>query len=540
MKLPVGVPDVERLKQQADTYRQAIRKQQYMNNFMLYARMLYPLLVNGYPHLAVSQFLDSRGFGFRPYKMLLMPRGSLKTSLVTAKLMHRYQWNPNLRVLYDSATYAVAVKNVTGVRDQFENNPEHIAIFGQLGRKGGNTTWNEDEITINTRTNYGLREPSLSASGVDAPRNSLHYDIIVADDLHNELNTKTSDQINKVIEHFSLLFALLNPGGELWVVGTRWGVNDLYGHIIENLKDEFDTYIKSAYEPDGRLFLPSILSQKELALRKKILDAQDPSLFDGQYLNNPISRATAPFKFEYATFFDEGQEAEGLNIVMTVDPATSLKSSADYSAISIVGKDSDNELWDLEHWQDRVDSHDLIAKIFELHKKWNPVRSGMEAGALKNTIGPFLDDEMKRKNYFFVMEELKGWQESPSKKDRILRLAGYWRAGAVHLRRGLRDLVDQFIGFPSLKHDDLLDSFAYALEILAPGLPPDIKKKVGKDRQGNDIILSERDQQIWDNVDREAERLQKIKDGSAEGEEDINDHVFNLHSNIQENIQGEE
>ena len=528
MALPVD----EQLQQRIKDYSRAISRRKYLDHFIPYARepLEYDKLIDGYPHLEVSNFLDRRPPLGKPFKLLLMPRGSLKTSLIIAKIMHRSEHDPNIRVLYDSATYAVAVKNVTAMRDHWERNEKYARIFGQKGFKGGPTTWNEDECTIITRTRRGLREPTISASGVDAPRNSLHYDLIVADDLHNELNSKTAEQVNKVIEHFSLLFALLNPGGELWVIGTRWGINDLYGHILNKLKEEFDIYVKSAYEPDGskhgKLLLPSILSESELSMRKKILDASDISLFDGQYLNEPISRAGAPFKAEHAVFFDyDHQIPEGCSISMTIDPATSKKATADYSAICIVGKDDRNELWDIHHWQDKVDSKELVDKIFELVSKYNPQMIGMEEGALKNTIEPWLNDEMRKRNIFFYVEPLKGWKDSPSKEARVRRLEAYWKSGAINLRRGFSDLYEQFIGFPHTKHDDLIDAFAFSLELLNPGEAPQEIKKTRKDRFGNDIILTDREQQVWENVNKEAERLEKIRSGENESEDPLTDSV---------------
>ena len=71
----------------------------------------------------------------------------------------------------------------------------------------------------------------------------------------------------------------------------------------------------------------------------------------------------------------------------------------------------------------------------------------------------------------------------------------------------------------------MIDAFAFSLELLNPGEAPQEIKKVGKDRFGNDIILTDRERQVWENVDREAERLQKKREGGSEAEDPLVDSV---------------
>lgn len=54
------------------------------------------------------------------------------------------------------------------------------------------------------------KEPSIEASGIDVTKNGMHYDLIIFDDLHSEVNTQTKDQIDKAINHFKLAYSLLD------------------------------------------------------------------------------------------------------------------------------------------------------------------------------------------------------------------------------------------------------------------------------------------------------------------------------------------
>ncbi len=69
-------------------------------------------------------------------------------------------------------------------------------------------------------------------AGLETSLTGLHFDIIIDDDLVNDKNTSTKEQIQKVIDVYNDSFNLLDRGGTHVVVGTRWSNRDLYGHIL--------------------------------------------------------------------------------------------------------------------------------------------------------------------------------------------------------------------------------------------------------------------------------------------------------------------
>jgi len=61
--------------------------------------------------------------------------------------------------------------------------------------------------------------------------------LIIADDLSSYDNCKTPEHAQKVIDHYRLYTSLLDPGGEIVVIGTRYSEIDIIGFIIENELD---------------------------------------------------------------------------------------------------------------------------------------------------------------------------------------------------------------------------------------------------------------------------------------------------------------
>jgi len=64
---------------------------------------------------------------------------------------------------------------------------------------------------------------------------------MINDDLVNWENSRTPEQLNKVVDWWKLARSLLSPDGIEIIIGTRWDFDDLYGHIIGNfIKPERD------------------------------------------------------------------------------------------------------------------------------------------------------------------------------------------------------------------------------------------------------------------------------------------------------------
>ena len=110
----------------------------------------------------------------------------------------------------------------------------------------------------------------------------------------------------------------------------------------------------------------------------------------------------------------------------------------------------------------------LIAKAY---KDYQPVKLGIEKGALKNAVGPYLDDEMRRMNRFFLVWDLL--HGGKAKPERIKwALQGRLEKGRIILNEEeatgkysmgwQRKLIGQANDFPTPRsRDDLIDALSY-------------------------------------------------------------------------------
>jgi hypothetical protein len=143
--------------------------------------------------------------------------------------------------------------------------------------------------------------------------------------------------------------------------------------------------------------------------------------------------------------------------------AANSKKRLDESAISIV-KVTDDGKWfvkKIEHgrWDIRTTASNILMAI----RDYRPLSVGIEKGALKNAVLPYLSDLMRKNNIYAHIVDLT--HGNKKKADRIIwALQGRFEHGRIILNteENWDEFVDQLILFPATGvHDDLPDSLSY-------------------------------------------------------------------------------
>lgn len=427
-------------------------------------------------------YLD-RDFNPSLHQLLaLIPRGTLKTTVITIGFV--LQWflvHPESRVLIDSETSTNSGGFLGEIKGHLEGNEAYREVFKachgvypDANSKDKSTRWTNSAVDLACRTKP-RKEASIDTGGVDTTKNSRHYDLIVFDDLHSEINTQTKEQIEKVKTHFKLAFSLLDPGCPIIVIGTRWDYNDLYQMILDELGDEFNIVARKAIGDNGDLLYPAKLDLSFLDGKRKL---QGGYIFSCQYLNEPVDAETAKFKRDYFQY-RSWQEVEGIpiNWYLTVDPGGDGKNS-DYAALVLSGMDYQDNLYVRYIVKGKMTEGEIVKMTITLFRKFQPKRIAVEtlAGAGKSIILA----------YKTLMKELGIWlpiqyieHRVTAKNTRIEALAPKYEFGHVfHIREcpQLKDLEDELIKFPKAKNDDVSDAFATVLEIATPPMKNQVQR----------------------------------------------------------------
>lgn len=208
------------------------------------------------------------------------------------------------------------------------------------------------------------------------------------------------------------------------------------------------------------------IDPKEIEAAKKTLSS---FAFKQEYLSSFDTSGADVFKQEW---FKTTSEPEYGTYYVAVDlagfeevakNAGSAKKKLDESAIAIVKLKENGDWWvhSIEHG--RWDIRETAVNILKVIRDFRPSALGIERGALKNAVLPYLNDLMRKNNIYAHIHDLT--HGNRKKADRIIwSLQGRMEHGRVSFNEDedWDEFLDQLIMFPTAGvHDDLVDALSY-------------------------------------------------------------------------------
>jgi predicted phage terminase large subunit-like protein len=423
-------------------------------------------------------------------KLTLIPRGHLKSTVITVgRSLQAITADPSVRILIANATYSLACSFLTEIKRHLKFNENIKMVWGDLAKD--NEKWSENQITLSKAKQIGgKKEATVTAMGVESNLTSQHYDIIIADDLVNKDYVSTKEQIQKTIDFYKECLNLLEPNGEMIILGTRWDDKDLYGWILDkenNVLEDFEVFVREAYQgsldtDEGlTLLYPEKFTRKHLL---KLREQQGPYIFSCQYMNSPISKDDADFKAEWFKEYDPTDlKGRILNRFTAIDPAISLEKSADFTSMVTVGVDEFGFIYVLNIERIKVKPKDLIDKIFQVWRTYRPLVMGIEDVAFQKTLQYTLSEEMAERNEYLPIKPIR--PNNRTKDQRIRGLQPLYANGRILHNKdvpNISNLEDELLRFPRGKHDDVADALSYLLDFMFPA------KRRNKERSGHHYL----------------------------------------------------
>ena len=256
--------------------------------------------------------------------------------------------------------------------------------------------------------------------------------------------------------------SLSDRKGRAMFIGTPKGRN--WFHDLWKLgQDEQDKDWKSWHftTQDNPLIDPT-----EIESAKKTLSS---FAFKQEYLASFSNAGADVFKEEWIKY---GEEPDYGSYFVAVDlagfeevakQAANSKKRLDESSIAVVKVTDDGKWFVKEIQHGRWDIRETAAKILLAMREYRPLSIGIERGALKNAVLPYLSDLMRKNNVYSHIVDLT--HGNRKKTDRIIwSLQGRFEHGRIVLNseEDWSVFVDQLLMFPSPGvHDDLPDSLSY-------------------------------------------------------------------------------
>jgi phage terminase large subunit-like protein len=344
------------------------------------------------------------------------------------------------------------------------------------------------------------KEESVEAWGlVDGQPTSKHFTVLVYDDVVTRESVTTPDQIKKVTEAWELSLNLAAQGGRKRYIGTRYHVNDTWRTIIDrgSATPRLHPATKGGKIDGEPVFMP-----KELLAEKR--RDMGPYTFGTQMLQDPVADKAMSFKIDWLKFYDQLGDVTRWNKYILVDPASKKKKTSDYTVMMVIGLGPDNNYYLLEGVRDRLNLTQRASRLFELHRKHQPIAVGYESYGLQSDV-EHMEYVMEKENYRFNIVELGG---GLAKEDRIQKLIPIYEQKRFFLPKKqtyidyegrFLDFVQVFIdnefsAFPVCIHDDMLDCMA---RILDPTLGAIFPKPAPKEDEIKQFFQSGFDSNGW-------------------------------------------
>ena len=389
------------------------------------------------------------------------PRGHAKSTITDIVYLAWVICNSKANfILLVSDTYSQSALFLDGLKAELESNDRLKSFYGDLTSR----KWSEGELITN-----GIM---IKAIGAGMKVRGLKYlefrpDLIIVDDLENDELVESKERREKLERWFNgALIPCLSKSGKLIMIGTILHYDSLLAKVLDKDKyKEFKKFLYRAVNSFGALW-PEHLNLNELErIKQDYLAKGQGYLFYQEYQNDPVSDENRKFKLEKIKFLtiEQLKQLDGklVNYFITIDRAYSTEKTADFTAIIVNAVDLDNNWHIVQAERYKGEEKDLINKIFDLKGFYNPIKIGIEQKAFKYTLEPTIKDEMRRRNNFFLIEELK--DQGQSKNLRIEGLLPRFENGSIFIKREHTDLIDELIKFPKGIHDDLIDALAYQL-----------------------------------------------------------------------------
>lgn len=208
----------------------------------------------------------------------------------------------------------------------------------------------------------------------------------------------------------------------------------------------------------------------------------DPIQFRAQYYNNPSDYETAKIKRDLFQYYDpkylrrlDGRwyfKTRKLNVFAAVDFAYSLKRTADYTAIVVVGVDADRNYYVLDIDRFRSDKiPEYFNRLLSLHQKWDFRKVRCEITAAQKVIVTSLkNDYIRPHGLALSIDEYAPSRILGSKEERVDAILHprYINHQVWHYRGGNCSILEEELILTKPAHDDVKDCLASCIDVAVP------------------------------------------------------------------------
>jgi len=476
-----------------------------LNDLYFFARLVNPGYVYGDIHKKYYKWLEEytlfgQGEAQSTNKLVMLPRGHLKSHMVATWASWIITRHPEISILYLSATAELAEKQLYAIQNILGSTiynryfPEYINP-----QEGKREKWSQRKFSIDheRRKTEAIRDETVATAGLTTNTTGWHADIIISDDIVVPENAYTGDGRDSVMRKASQFTSIRNAGGFTLACGTRYHPSDVYATWRDQ---EYDIYNdegdvtgtspvweirEAAVETDGLFIWPKTMrsDRKFFGFDAQVLsriraEYSDKVQFHSQYYNDPNDPGSNRINRSKFQYYDkkflrqEGgywyYKTHKLNVYAAIDFAFSLSKKADSTAIVVVGIDAEGFIYVLDIVVFKSDKiSEYFRNIAELHSHWEFKKLRAEVTVAQAVIVRDLKDKLREEGLNLSVDEYRPTRNEGTKAERIAATLEhkYENMSVWHYKGGYTDVLEEELVLARPAHDDIKDALASAVSI---------------------------------------------------------------------------
>ncbi len=396
------------------------------------------------------------------------PRGHAKsTSITHAFTLAVTLFRQRDFVLLLSDTWSQAVEFLRDLKTELMTNEDLIRDFG-IKRLSKDT---EDDMIVVMRDNATFR---IVARGAEQKVRGLKWNnkrpnLILFDDIEGDEQVESKPRRDKFFKW--LMKAVLPCGSDdciFRMVGTVMHSDSALQRILKDPTWKTKRYkAHKSWSDFSEILWPEKFDEQRLRdLREKFLSQGESDGYSQEYLNEPIAAGNAFFRPEHLLPMREKDFTERGAFYVGWDFAVSKTQRSDFTVGVVWKVDPDGLKHIVDCRRGRWDSKEIIDVMMAVEEEFNPRLHFTEKGTIDNALGPFLDDEMRRRNRYLSIQKITPTKD---KETRAKVLQGMLKSMHVRFDKKMTywpEMEDELCKFPKGEHDDIVD----ALNIVGLGL----------------------------------------------------------------------
>ena len=409
------------------------------------------------------------------------PRGLGKTSIARAVAQKMILFRMANFVVYLMNSATVAEMQTENIKSELLTNKMIRGLFGSI--KDSDLEYALDE-QFSKLSWVAFGNTLVLPRGQGQQVRGLNWrnyrpEVVIVDDLENKDEIQSKDNRDKMKQWFhSDVMKSFNFYKKNWFVIYI----DTIKHedcLLQELLDSPDWFSinLSICDENYHSLDPNYMTDAEIAAEvseHRRLGTLD--LFYMERMNIPTAKENASFStssFKYAEEVELIKKPWIENVVI-VDPAKTTNMKSADSAIICAGINSkENLLHFRDCISDKLHPDELYREMFNMAERMKAAIIAVETTSLEEFIKQPILNEMRLRGLKYEIIWLKargGLKDEKGKIERIKGLIPYYRQGRVtHNPACSGKLEQQLLAFPKSKLWDVMDSFAYIIEVMEMG-----------------------------------------------------------------------